>query len=256
MTDNTPYALVTGAGRGIGRAIVMRLLEAGYEVWGLDIDRRALEDCRARLPEALAPRFRPRVGDVAREADVAAVFDAIATRHDRLDLLVNNAGLADPFNGPAEALSLNDWQRVIDVNLTGSFLVARQAIPLLRAAGGAIVNITSTRAFQSEAHTEAYAATKGGLVALTHALAVSLGPAIRVNAIAPGWIDVRGLQDEDKPPEPLRAVDHAQHPAGRVGRAEDIAGLVLFLAGPEAGFISGQTLVADGGMTRRMLYAH
>jgi NAD(P)-dependent dehydrogenase (short-subunit alcohol dehydrogenase family) len=121
-------------------------------------------------------------------------------------------------------------------------------VPVLRRAGGAaaIVNIASTRALQSEPNTEAYAASKGGIVALTHALAVSLGPAVRVNCISPGWIDVRASQLSDQ--------DHAQHPVGRVGKPLDIAKLVLFLLSEDAGFITGQNFVVDGGMTRKMIY--
>lgn len=198
------------------------------------------------------------VVDVSREADVQATIDTIRLEHNRLDLVVNNAGIAGPFNGPIEQLALADWQRVIDVNLTGFFLVAKHTVPLLRSGGpnAAIVNMASSRAYQSEPETEAYAASKGGIEALTHALAMSLGPAIRVNAVAPGWIDVRGEQAGADEPAPLRAVDHDQHPAGRVGRGEDIAGVVAFLASADAAFITGQTLIADGGMTRKMIYEH
>ena len=109
-----------------------------------------------------------------------------------------------------------------------------------------MVNIASTRAYQSEPYGEAYAASKGGLLALTHALAISLGPEVRVNGIAPGWIDVRD--------ESLRPEDHTQHPVGRVGKAKDVAALVAFLISEDAGFVTGQTFVVDGGMTRKMIY--
>ena len=112
---------------------------------------------------------------------------------------------------------------------------------MLRAAGGAVVTVASTRARQSEPDTESYAASKGGLVALTHALAASLGPDVRVNCISPGWIDVGG--------EALRPEDHAQHPEGRVGRPEDVAALTAWLLGPESGFVTGAEFVIDGGMT-------
>jgi NAD(P)-dependent dehydrogenase (short-subunit alcohol dehydrogenase family) len=117
---------------------------------------------------------------------------------------------------------------------------------MLRAARGSVVTIASTRAKMSEADTEAYAASKGGLVALTHALAISLGPDVRVNAISPGWIDVAG-QD-------LRPEDHAQHPAGRVGRPQDVASLAAWLLDPAQGFVTGGEFVVDGGMTRKMIY--
>ncbi|HAC30043.1 MAG TPA: oxidoreductase, partial [Marinobacter hydrocarbonoclasticus] len=149
---------------------------------------------------------------------------------------------------------LEQWQRRMDVNLTGPFLVSKHAIPHLRKARGVIVNMASTRALQSEPDTEAYAATKGGLVALTHALAISLGPEIRVNCISPGWIDTRDWQGSEQAVEPLSEADHQQHPAGRVGSPEDIASLVAYLISSEAGFVTGQNFVVDGGMTRKMIY--
>jgi NAD(P)-dependent dehydrogenase (short-subunit alcohol dehydrogenase family) len=136
---------------------------------------------------------------------------------------------------------------VIATNLTATFLLVRAAEPLLRAARGSVVTIASTRAHMSEPDTESYAASKGGLLALTHALAVSLGPEVRANVVSPGWIDVRG--------EALRPEDHAQHPAGRVGRTEDVAAMVAWLVGPESGFVTGAEFVVDGGMTRKMIYA-
>jgi hypothetical protein len=117
------------------------------------------------------------------------------------------------------------------------------------------VNIASTRAFQSEPDTEAYAAAKGGIVSFTHALAMSVGPEIRVNCISPGWIAVSAWKKRSmaKPPD-LRPIDHTQHPVGRVGEPGDIAGLVAFLLSGQAGFITGQTFIVDGGMTRKMIY--
>jgi NAD(P)-dependent dehydrogenase (short-subunit alcohol dehydrogenase family) len=135
-------------------------------------------------------------------------------------------------------------------------LFAKHAAPALKARGGAIVNIASTRALMSEPNTESYAASKGGIVALTHALAASLGPDVRVNCISPGWIDVsRWKKPSKRKPAQLRPEDHAQHLAGRVGRPEDIAGLAAYLIGPESSFITGANFVVDGGMTRKMIYA-
>jgi NAD(P)-dependent dehydrogenase (short-subunit alcohol dehydrogenase family) len=194
---------------------------------------------------------------VADEAAIAGAFAALARWSDGpgLDLLVNNAGIADPFTGPVEALSLEAWRRRIDVNLTGAFLCARAAVPGLRARRGAIVNIASTRAFQSEPHCEAYAAAKGGLVALTHALAVSLGPEIRVNAVAPGWIEVRDRAKASRRTAPEQGeADRAFHPVGRIGSPEDVAALVAWLTSGEAGFMTGQTLALDGGVSRRMVW--
>lgn len=193
--------------------------------------------------------------DVSDEADVERAVETAIRRFGRLDGLVNNAGLADPENPPVEKLSLEAWQRVIGTNLTGAFLCAKHAVPHLRKQQGAIVNIASTRALQAEPDTEAYSASKGGLVALTQALAVSLGPEIRVNTILPGWIDVRAWQHGAGDVEPLRPIDHAQHPAGRVGRPEDVAALAHFLLYGESGFVTGAQFVVDGGMTKKMIYA-
>jgi NAD(P)-dependent dehydrogenase (short-subunit alcohol dehydrogenase family) len=259
-TDNNDadisVALVTGAGRGIGRAITRRLLAGGYHVGALDSDAQALADLQTGLDFGERQRCQSLIADVADEAAVQEAIRQLTASHGRLDVLVNNAGIADPFNGPIESLALEDWNRVIAVNLTGYFLMAKHAAPLLRESGGCIVNMASSRAYQSEADTEAYAASKGGIVALTHALSISLGPDVRVNAVAPGWIDVRGEQPGEPDPAPLREIDHSQHPAGRVGRGEDIAAVVMFLCDPASAFITGQTLVADGGMTRKMIYEH
>jgi NAD(P)-dependent dehydrogenase (short-subunit alcohol dehydrogenase family) len=222
--------LVTGGARGIGRGSATLLAQRGYGV--------AVADLEGDTP---LPFFRC---DVAREASVRACVRAVVRRFGRLDALINNAGIADPSGAPIEKLALKDWNRKIGVNLTGVFLMTKHCAPHLRKAGGAVVNIASTRALQSEPDTEAYAATKGGVVALTHALAVSLGPRIRVNCISPGWIAKGGLSRKD----------HAQHPAGRAGRPEDIGELIAFLISDAAGFITGQNFVVDGGMTRKMIY--
>lgn len=243
-------ALVTGAARGIGKGVAASLLRAGWTVVLTDVDEQEGQQTAEELARLGSVEFL--VMDVADEASVQAALEQVEGDLGRLDGLVNNAGLADPDTGPLAQLSLERWNRLLAVNLTGAFLVSRHCLPLLRESGGAIVNIASTRALQSEVNTEAYAASKGGLVALTHAMAVSLGPEIRVNAVSPGWIDTRpdAVQDSD----PLRQVDHEQHAVGRVGQPEDIGELVAFLLSPAAGFITGQNMVADGGMSRQMIY--
>jgi NAD(P)-dependent dehydrogenase (short-subunit alcohol dehydrogenase family) len=149
---------------------------------------------------------------------------------------------------PLRRLSLTEWYRVIDTNLTAAFLFARAAEKSLRKARGAMVTIASTRAAMSEPDTESYAATKGGLVALTHALAISLGPDVRVNCVSPGWIETKDYGA-------LRRKDHAQHPVGRVGKPQDIAEIVAWLLdGERSGFVTGANFVIDGGMTRKMIY--
>lgn len=221
-------AIVTGAAGLIGRAICQALVDSGWTVAGFDLMTGA-------------DATRSVICDVGDEAAVQSAFAELGW--DALDLLVNNAGIAGPDRGPMVELSLADWRAVTDSHLTGAFLMSRAAIPLLNE-GGAIINMVSTRAFMSEPNTEAYSASKGALVALTHAMAISLGPKVRVNAIAPGWISDG---------QALRPIDHDQHPVGRVGRPDDIAGVVLYLAG--APFTTGQVLTVDGGMTRKMIYA-
>ncbi len=220
-------AIITGGAGLIGTGLCRALAGNGYDVVSFDM-------------EAGPEDIRHVYCDVADETSVAGAFEELGWVS--LDLLVNNAGIASPGNGSIVELPLSAWRRVTDSHLTGAFLMTRSAVPLM-GGGASIVNMASTRAFMSEPETEAYAASKGGLVALTHALAVSLGPKIRVNAIAPGWIS--GEED-------LRTVDHEQHPAGRVGRPRDVADAVLYLA--SAGFMTGQVLTLDGGMTRKMIY--
>lgn len=249
--ENLPVALVTGAARGIGKGVAASLLRAGWSVVLSDVDEAAGRVAAEELARHGTVEFIPM--DVSDEASVIACIERIEEDFGQLDGLVNNAGIADPDNGPIEQLTLEAWNRRLGTNLTGAFLVSKHAIALLRDSRGAIVNMASTRALQSEAHTEAYAASKGGLVALTHALAVSLGPVIRVNAVSPGWIDTRDREQQRS--DPLRSLDHYQHAVGRVGQPRDIGALVTFLLSPEASFITGQNFVADGGMTRQMIYA-
>lgn len=245
--------LITGAGAGIGRAIALHFHGAGWRVIGLDKDDEALAELRAALPD----RSLMIECDVGDEAEVESAFAEIDGWLDggSLDCLVNNAGIADPYCGPLEDLALDDWKRWIDASLTAAFLCSRAALPHLRKAadGAAIVNISSTRAVMSEAETFAYSAAKGGLDALTHSLAVSLGPEIRVNAIRPGWIETRDWQKQAARQDVQhREKDRAQHPAGRVGKPQDIAEAVDYLCG--ASFVTGQHLNVDGGMTKKMIY--
>jgi hypothetical protein len=227
-------ALVTGGAHGIGAAIAARLARDGYRVVVADIDAAGTAPVGGRYAQC----------DVSDEARVRGLIDSVGTTEGRLDALVCNAGIN--IRKPIAVLSLAEWSRVIGTNLTSTFLLTRAAETLLRAAKGAVVTIASSRARMSEADTEAYAASKGGLVALTHALAISLGPDVRVNCISPGWIFTKG--------EPPRPEDHAFHPVGRVGTPEDVAALTAFLLGPESGFITGAEFVVDGGVTRKMIY--
>jgi NAD(P)-dependent dehydrogenase (short-subunit alcohol dehydrogenase family) len=239
-----PVALVTGAAHGIGRAIAQRLLDDNWRLGLLDLPN-------VGLSRSYAKQSRRTVlieGDVADEETARRAVSEVIEKFGRLDALVSNAGIM--VRKPLSRLSLADWHKVIDTNLTATFLLARAAEKPLRAAGGAIVSIASTRALMSEPNTESYAASKGGLVALTHALAHSLGPEVRVNCVSPGWIVVRRDEQQE-----LRRKDHRQHPVGRVGKPQDIAEIVAFLLDRErSGFITGTNFIVDGGMTRKMIY--
>lgn len=232
--------IVTGAGRGIGRAIAAHLARDGWIVTVADSDS-ALADATAKSIGSHACTT-----DVGDETSVNDLVTTTLARTGRIDAIVSNAGIN--ANGPLAATTLAAWNRVLAVNLTATFLLARAAETELRRNRGALVTIASTRAHMSEAETLAYSASKGGLLALSHALAITLGPDVRVNTISPGWIDTGKWG-------PLRPSDHAQHPIGRVGTPEDVAAATAFLLSPAAGFMTGSELVIDGGMTRRMIYS-
>ncbi|MFW5689207.1 MAG: glucose 1-dehydrogenase [Spirochaetota bacterium] len=243
--------VVTGAGRGIGRAVAEWFALAGASVVIAELEspageRAALEisaACRNADGSALFVQT-----DVRSPDSVVSLFASVRERFDRLDVLVNNAGIGR--NASPYELTLDAWEEVITTNLRGSFLCAREAARLIREGeeGGSIVNIASTRALMSEPNTEAYSASKGGVVALTHALAASLAAdRIRVNCISPGWI-MTGEYDS------LSRTDHQQHLSGRVGRPDDIARACLYLADPANDFVTGANIVVDGGMTRKMIY--
>lgn len=246
--------LVTGGAQGIGRGIAQAVLGAGGSVLIGDLDAEAGAECLQDWDVGERASFRKL--DVLREPSVSAFVAAALRRFGRIDGLVNNAGIADPHAGPVTELSWPEWNRRLS-SLHGAFLCSKHALPPLQEGGGAIVNIASTRAVQSEPDSEAYAAAKGGLLALTHALAISACPAVRVNCISPGWVAVEDWHKASERRTPkLGKADHAQHPAGRVGTPEDIGMLAVYLLSRDlSGFVTGQTFTADGGMTRKMQYA-
>ena len=238
-------AVVTGAASGIGLGIARKFLAEGFGVFMFDISAQALDEAAAGLRANYPGGVFTFAGDVASERDWASVFEAASGAFGGVGAVVNNAGIG--ISKWVGDLSIGEWRRVVDTNLTSVFLSAKFFGRSLSESAGAMVNIASTRAAMSERDTEAYSATKGGVVAITHALAMSLAPA-RVNCISPGWID-NGKNS------PQTQADLAQHPVGRAGFPADVAELAFFLADPEkSGFITGQNFSCDGGMTKKMIY--
>lgn len=237
---------VTGGAHGIGRAIVEAFREAGATVAFCDIDASR----GAKTARDTGARFYP--ADVADAGQFTAVLDAVYADLGDIAVVVNNAGVGN-FE-PLTATSVEAFDRILATNLRPVFITAqamarRRNSDAGRRLYGRIINIASTRWLQSEPGTEGYAASKGGIVSLTHALAMSFADyAVTVNCISPGWIDTGAFG-------PIREIDRRQHPSGRVGEPGDIARTCLFLADRANDFINGQNIVVDGGMTRKMIYA-
>jgi NAD(P)-dependent dehydrogenase (short-subunit alcohol dehydrogenase family) len=240
--------LITGAAQGIGKQIALDFTKEGWITSLIDVDHsqleKTLDEVRENEPESIAIQC-----DVK---NPEAIIKAVTETQDKLggiNCVVNNAGISK-WKSPYE-LSVEEWEEVIHTNLRSVFLFSREAAKFMsQSGGGKIINMASTRAFMSEPDSEAYAATKGGIVALTHALAASLAKdKITVNSISPGWIHTG---DHSK----LRDIDHEQHLSKRVGKPSDISRACLFLANPKNDFITGENIVIDGGMTRKMIYEH
>ena len=250
---NNRVFIVTGGAQGIGRSIVEYLYSKNGIIIVADIDCEAGNELTEDLNSPERIIFLET--DVGSEPSVCNCIEYTVNRFNHIDGIVNNAGISKPGNIPIEDLDLTTWDKMIRTNLTGSFLMAKHASPHMSSGTASIVNIASTRAVQSEANTEAYSASKGGLVAITHAMAVSFSHRIRVNVILPGWIDVSASKKRSsRQAVNLSRADHLQHPAGRVGVPDDISSLTGFLLSDAAGFITGQSFVVDGGMTKKMMY--
>ncbi len=252
MQLNGKVAIVTGGAQGIGKAIVKEFLQYGAAVVCVDIDEEAGKEIEQEFNSSGKVKFI--LANNSKEDEVKQVVNQTLTHFNRIDFLINNAGI---FIGKKsiEQLTLAEWNQVIGTNLTGAFLFAKYCTPHLKKNQGSIINIASTRAFMSEADTEAYSASKGGIVALTHALAISLGPEIHVNCISPGWIETSEWKKSSlRKPAKHSAADKAQHPVGRVGKPEDIASLIIYLVSQQNSFITGANFIVDGGMTRKMIY--
>ena len=217
--------VVTGGVKGIGKCIAEEFEKAGAKVCIIDI----LDN----------PYF---VGDIAKEENLRKFADKVIAEHGKVDVLVNNAL---PFMKGIDSCTFEEFNHALQVGVTAPFYLAKLFLPYF-AEGASIINMSSSRDRMSQPFTESYTAAKGGIAALTHALAVSLAGKVRVNSISPGWIDT-DYEEYDGP-------DAAQHPVGRVGNPMDIANMVLFLCSDKAGFITGENICIDGGMTKQMIY--
>jgi len=237
--------IVTGASQGIGRGIAEAYIAKGAQVVLADVNEKLGKEISEQLVGSLFIKT-----DVRKESDIKKLMGETVKQFGRIDIVINNAGKSEFKN--LFDLSLDEWDDVINTNLRSVFLCSREAAVYMRKqeSGGSIINIASTRAIMSEPNSEAYAASKGGIVAITHALATSLAEhRVTVNAISPGWIETTAYND-------LRDIDHEQHLSKRVGRPSDIAKACLYLTDPQNDFVTGINLVVDGGMTRKMIYEH
>ncbi|MDR0267558.1 glucose 1-dehydrogenase [Paenibacillus sp.] len=247
MSYQNLVVVVTGAAQGIGYGVAKAFAAKGALL--------VMADLNADQGDAATAAIRNDGGqaifvpcDVRKEEEIKQLMKTAEDKYGKIDVLINNAGVSR-WKSPYD-LTVGEWDDVLNTNARSCFLATREAAKYMKKHGGAgaVVNIASTRALMSEPNSEAYAASKGAIVALTHAMAVSLGPdGVRVNCISPGWIETQDY-------ESLKQADHEQHPAGRVGKPDDIAKACLYLADPGNSFVTGTNLVIDGGMTRKMIY--
>jgi NAD(P)-dependent dehydrogenase (short-subunit alcohol dehydrogenase family) len=238
--------IVTGAGRGIGRCIAQNYTSKGAKV----VLAEKNPDLGSETEKTIVTDGGTSTWiktDISIPGDIEILMRSTLNLYGTLDILINNACIAQ-WKSPYDIL-VEEWDEIINTNLRGAFLCSREAAKIMKEnGGGSIVNIASTRAFMSEPNSEPYAASKGGIVALTHALAASFSQDhIRVNCISPGWIEVSDYTI-------LREVDHHQHLSRRVGKPEDIARACLYLTDDGNDFINGTNIIIDGGMTRKMIY--
>jgi NAD(P)-dependent dehydrogenase (short-subunit alcohol dehydrogenase family) len=218
-------AVVTGGARGIGKAICDEFKKQGVIVCVIDL---------------LANDYF--IGDIADYDMLCAFADRVITEYGKIDFLINNACLT---KGGLADCSYDDFNYVLRVGISAPYMLTKLFIQHF-SDNASIVNISSTRYLMSQANTESYTAAKGGIVSLTHAMAVTLKGKARVNSISPGWIDTKNTSFSD--------ADHAQHPVGRIGEPADIVNAVMFLCDEKSNFITGQNITVDGGMTKSMIY--
>jgi len=239
---NDKVVIVTGAAGGIGRAIAERFAGCGAKVVVNDIDGDGVAEVVAAINDAGGAAMAG-VADVSASGQVQEMVDATMAAHGRIDVLVNNAGIISPMLHFFEADEAW-WRRIIDVNLTGHFIVSHPVARIMaKQGGGVIINMSSGGATRAHRAFTAYDATKGGVEALTRAMALDLGPYnIRVNALMPGSIDTSGMSIDD------RTLRGENVPLGRIGEPVDMTGAAIFLASDDASYITGDVIKVDGGM--------
>jgi len=235
-------AIVTGGASGIGRSTVEDMIDEEAKVAIVDLD----EEKGKSLSDRLGEKAVFLKADVTDEQSVESVFSAVLDEFGKVDILFNNAGVGSM--GPSEELEKDEWERVINVNLTGSFLMAKQAIrEMKKGGGGSIINCASILGTVGQSETAAYTASKAGVVNLTQTLAAEFAPdGIRVNAVSPGYIETPMLEGID---EGTKEHLTSLHPIGRMGKPKEVAKAVTFLASDDASFITGANLLVDGGYT-------
>ena len=249
MSHLNKIAIVTGGAGGIGRCITEEFLRAGAMVACIDTDAAAGRWLEERYG---TDKLFFYAGDIAEQSVLDDFTAQVISRYGQVNYLINNACISK--KGLLSECSYEDFEYVQRIGVTAPYYLTLRLKPHF-AEGAAIVNISSSRQFMSQADTESYSAAKGGIGALTHALSVSLAGKVRVNAISPGWIDTTAYHGTQASAEPVHTEpDRLQHPAGRVGTPPDIAGMVLFLCSEAAGFITGENFTIDGGMGKQMIY--
>jgi len=241
--------VVTGGALGIGRCITREFAKAGAKIAFIDINKQAGEE-NCNYIESNGGECLFFHGDIAQEATLRSFVDEVVKRYGKIDYLINNACISK--KGILTPCSYEDFNYVLRIGVSAPYMLTQLFLPYFNP-GASIVNISSTRAMMSQANTESYTAAKGGILALTHALAVSLAGKVRVNSISPGWIDTGKYYDENYVPKHTEA-DKKQHPSGRIGKPEDIARVAMFLCHEDNSFITGENITVDGGMTKLMIY--
>jgi NAD(P)-dependent dehydrogenase (short-subunit alcohol dehydrogenase family) len=250
MNFENKICVITGGANGIGLCIVNEFAKNRAKVALIDLDKSAGEKALATIKVNGAEGLFY-WGDIAEKGTLETFVKQVIGTYGRIDYLINNACLS--HKGIISGCDYDDFNYVLKVGVTAPYMLAKLFCNHF-GRGGAIVNISSTRATMSQQDTESYSAAKGGISALTHALAVSLAGKVRVNSVSPGWIDVSANYDDDYESKHSIA-DQNQHPVHRVGIPLDIARAVMFLCDEENGFITGENITVDGGMTKQMIYS-